>query len=155
MFKGKWNKETQTKTWIYTKPFKKGHSLSSKGKNKTVWIPNEASGIWKFSVFWGELTSQSIIIPRIFSKSSSWWFQRIWKTWVKMGSSSPSFGMKIENIFSTTTQSSKINTRLERHQHDSWFPSQYTFGILATGRTHKKSSKSLRFLLEKKTHAEN
>ena len=28
---------------------------------------------------------------------SSWWFQPIWKIWVKLGSSSPIFGMKINN----------------------------------------------------------
>ena len=31
---------------------------------------------------------------------TSWWFQPLWKIWVKMGSSSPSFGVKFEkNIF--------------------------------------------------------
>ena len=29
----------------------------------------------------------------------SWWFQPIWKIWVKMGSSSPKFGVKITKIF--------------------------------------------------------
>ena len=33
-----------------------------------------------------------------FSIISTWWFQPTWKIWVKMGSSSPSFGVNIKNI---------------------------------------------------------
>ena len=33
------------------------------------------------------------------NKKSSWWFQPIWKIWVKMGSSSPRFGVKIPKMF--------------------------------------------------------
>ena len=29
---------------------------------------------------------------------TSWWFQPLWKIWVKMDSSSPRFGVKIKNI---------------------------------------------------------
>ena len=35
---------------------------------------------------------------------SSWWFQPIWKMLVKMGSSSPIFGVKIKKIWVATTQ---------------------------------------------------
>ena len=66
-----------------------------------------------------------------------------------MGSSSPNRDEN-QNKNSTTTQSANKHPFGTTWWHDSWFPSQYTFGILATGRTHKKSSKSLRFLSEKK-----
>ena len=36
----------------------------------------------------------------IFDVFSSWWFQPLWNLLVKMGSSSPIFGVKIENISS-------------------------------------------------------
>ena len=38
--------------------------------------------------------------PKVYlTKVPSWWFQPIWKILVKMGSSSPRFGLKIKNIW--------------------------------------------------------
>ena len=49
---------------------------------------------------------------------SSWWFQPLWKIWVKMGSSSPKFGMKISKYFSchhppSTFQTWKIDPSVD------------------------------------------
>ena len=47
--------------------------------------------------FWDQ---KHLVLKDIFSpqKTTSWWFQPTWKIWVKMGSSSPSFGIK-KNIY--------------------------------------------------------
>ena len=46
--------------------------------------------------------SHSHSLPTLFAR---WWFQPLWKIWVKIGSSSPSFGMNIKkNIWVATIQ---------------------------------------------------
>ena len=59
--------------------------FSMRGKKTLCWSLL-VSDLWK-------------MLDTIVTSSSSWWLnQPIWKIWVKMGSSSPIFGVKIKNM---------------------------------------------------------
>ena len=57
--------------------------------------------LWKIGP---EVQQKSSEILHLDATKTGWWFQPIWKIWVKLGSSSPIFGVNIKNIWVATTK---------------------------------------------------